>query len=400
MTVVGLPLRVPFLDLGAEHDRVRPELDAAWRTVLGHGRFVGGPEVAAFEAEFADLVGSGGCVGVGNGTDALELILAALGIGRGCEVIVPTNTFVATAEAVRAVGATPRFVDVRPHDLLVDPAAVAAAVGPRTAAVVAVHLFGQVADMPALAEVADRHGLALIEDAAQAHGARRGCVRAGAFGVAAAFSFYPGKNLGALGDGGAVTSRDALLLDRVRRLADHGRDPQDRHLHRLSGRNSRLDTLQAAVLRPRLRRLDADNEARRRVLARYAERLPAACRLLAVDPHGEPVHHLAVVQVERRDEVGPALTAAGIGWGVHYPVPCHRQPAFADGARSPDALPVAEAAADRILSIPCFPAMSPAQVDRVSDVLTAATRATDPPDSAAGPAGPAVPVVPVPRSTP
>ncbi|WP_018331147.1 DegT/DnrJ/EryC1/StrS family aminotransferase [Actinomycetospora chiangmaiensis] len=396
MTTVGLPTAVPFLDLTAEHERVRPELDAAWTAVLAHGRFVGGPEVAAFEQEFGAFVGTGGCVGVGNGTDALELILAALGIGRGCEVIVPTNTFVATAEAVRAVGATPRFVDVRPGDLLVDPAAVAAAVGPRTAAVVAVHLFGQVADMPALAAVADRHGLALVEDAAQAHGARRDGVRAGAAGVAAAFSFYPGKNLGALGDGGAVTSRDADLLARVRRLADHGRDPHDRHLHRTSGRNSRLDTLQAAALRPRLRRLDVDNEARRQVVARYAERLPARCRLLDVDPRSEPVHHLAVVRVDRRDEVGAALGAAGIGWGVHYPVPCHRQPAFRTGHHAP-VLPVAEAAARRILSLPCFPAMTPAQVDRVADVLAGATRDTDPPPDD----GAAIrPVVTAPRSTP
>ncbi|MCD2195822.1 DegT/DnrJ/EryC1/StrS family aminotransferase [Actinomycetospora endophytica] len=372
MTLLGprRPVRepVPFLDLPEAHRRIRPELDAAWSAVLDHGAYVGGPEVARFEREFADHVGVGACVGVANGTDALELILAALGIGRGDEVVVPTNTFVATAEAVRAVGARPRFVDVRPHDLLVDPAAVEAAIGPRTAAVVAVHLFGQVADMPALDAIARRHGLALVEDAAQAHGARLAGRRAGALGHAAAFSFYPGKNLGALGDGGAVTSADAGLVDRVRVLADHGRDPHDRHVHRVSGRNSRLDTVQAAVLRVRLRGLDADNAARRRVVATYRDLLPESCRVLAVDPRGEPVHHLAVVEIDDREAATDALTAAGIGWGIHYPIPCHRQPAFA-GDGPPPSLPVADAAAARILSLPCSPGTTTDQIERVAAVL-------------------------------
>jgi dTDP-4-amino-4,6-dideoxygalactose transaminase len=363
------PEPVPFLDLRREHLRVRSELDAAWAEVLDQGRFVGGPEVDSFEREFADHVGTADCVGVGNGTDALELILRALGIERDDEVVVPTNTFVATAEAVRAVGAIPVFVDVRPEDLLVDPAAVEAAIGPRTAAVVAVHLFGQVADIPALRAITRRHGLALVEDAAQAHGARLGGRRAGAHGDAAAFSFYPGKNLGALGDGGAVTSADTGLVDRVRRLADHGRDPRDRHLHREAGRNSRLDALQAAVLRVRLRRLDADNEARRQVVARYGDLLPDACRLLAVDPRGEPVHHLAVIEVEQRAAMTDALSAAGVGWGIHYPVPCHRQPAFA-GDGPPPSLPVAEAAAERILSLPCSPGTTPEQVEHVTAALS------------------------------
>ena len=202
------------------------------------------------------------CAGVANGTDALELILAGLRIGPGDEVIVPTNTFVATAEAVVAVGATPRFVDVLPDTLLVDPDAVAAAVGPRTAAVIAVHLFGQMADMTALSALAERHGLALVEDAAQAHGARFAGRRAGSWGVAGAFSFYPGKNLGALGDGGAVVSNDSALIDGIRRLADHGRSRVDRYAHEVSGRNSRLDTLQAALLEVKLPRLDAANRAR------------------------------------------------------------------------------------------------------------------------------------------
>jgi dTDP-4-amino-4,6-dideoxygalactose transaminase len=358
---------IPFLDLDRLHADLGEPLDLAWKTVLGHGRFVNGPEVAAFEAAFAHYCDVTECVGVGNGTDALELILAGLGIGAGDEVIVPTNTFVATAEAVVAVGARPRFVDVLPDTLLIDPDAVAAAVGPRTAAVMAVHLFGQMADMTALSAVTARHGLALVEDAAQAHGARFAGRRAGSWGVAGAFSFYPGKNLGALGDGGAVVSDDPELIDRIRRLADHGRSGADRHVHELAGRNSRLDTLQAAVLHVKLGTLDASNRARVATVARYRDALPPWCALLAVHPDAEPVFHHAVVRVPDRAAAGRALDAAGIGWGVHYPVPCHRQPAYAPYGGEP--LPVAEAAADHILSLPVSPTMTPEQVGRVGMVL-------------------------------
>ncbi|MGY1812812.1 DegT/DnrJ/EryC1/StrS family aminotransferase [Blastococcus sp. SYSU D00820] len=358
---------IPFLDLPGTTELVREDLDLAWKTVVEHGRFVGGPEVAEFEARFAGYCGTRSCVGVGNGTDALELVFSALGIGPGDEVVVPANTFVATAEAVCAVGARPRFVDVLPDTLEVDPEAVAAAIGPRTAAVVAVHLYGQMADVAALGQLARRHGLALVEDAAQAHGARFDGVRAGSAGVAAAFSFYPGKNLGALGDGGAVVSDDADLVRRIRVLADHGRTPGGHHAHEVPGRNSRLDTLQAAVLTAKLARLDQDNAARRAAMARYREMLPGGCRPVAQHPAAEHVHHLAVVQVDDRRAVTSALDAAGIGWGVHYPVPCHRQPAYARFAEGP--LPVAEAAADRILSLPMSPTLTADQVDRVCEVV-------------------------------
>jgi dTDP-4-amino-4,6-dideoxygalactose transaminase len=364
--VSGTPT-VPFLDLATVHLELRDDLDVAWKEVLAHGRFIGGPEVAAFEAAFAAHCEVEHCAGVANGTDALELILAGLGIGRGDEVIVPANTFVATVEAVCAVGARPRFVDVRPDTLLADPAAVAAAVTPHTAAIVAVHLFGQMADVDALARLASRHGLALIEDAAQAHGARYLDRRPGGWGVAAAFSFYPGKNLGALGDGGAVVSDDVQLIDRIRLLADHGRSPTDRFVHEISGRNSRLDTLQAAALRVKLTRLDRMNEARVALVERYRRDLPSWCVPVAEDPAAEPVHHLAVVQVPDRRRVTSALDAAGIGWGLHYPVPCHRQPAFAQYTDEP--LPVVEAAAERILSLPLSPGMAPEQVDLVCEVL-------------------------------
>jgi dTDP-4-amino-4,6-dideoxygalactose transaminase len=364
-------LSIPFLDLDRLHVDLREDLDLAWKSVLTHGRFVGGPEVAAFEAAFAEYCEARHCAGVANGTDALELILAGLGIGPGDEVIVPTNTFVATAEAVCNVGARPRFVDVRPDTLLIDPAGVEAAVTPRSAAVMAVHLFGQMADVDALAAIASRHGLALIEDAAQAHGARYHGRRAGSCGVAAGFSFYPGKNLGALGDGGAVVCDDAELVARIRRLADHGRSDDDRHTHDLSGRNSRLDTLQAAALRIKLEGLDAMNEARVALVERYRGGLPAWCTPVATDPAAEPVHHLAVVQVPDRPTVTAALDSAGIAWALHYPVPCHQQPAFARYADG--RLPVAEAAASRILSLPLSPTMAPAQVDQVCKVLSDVT---------------------------
>jgi dTDP-4-amino-4,6-dideoxygalactose transaminase len=366
----AVPAPVPFLDLHGVHAALRDPLNQAWSAVLGHGRFINGPEVAAFEGAFAEYCEAEHCVGVANGTDALELILAGLGIGPGDEVLVPTNTFVATAEAVVTVGATPRFVDVLPDTLLIDPDAAAAVIGPRTAAIMAVHLFGQMTDMPALSALASKHGLALIEDAAQAHGARFAGRRAGGGGVAAGFSFYPGKNLGALGDGGAVVSNDAALVGRIRQLADHGRSQTDRYGHEVVGRNSRLDTLQAAALHVKLPVLDEANRARAAAVAQYRKSLPAWCVPVGVHPHAEPVYHLAVVQVPDRAATARALDAAGIGWGIHYPVPCHLQPAFARYALEP--LPVAEAAADHILSLPLSPTLTNEQVERVSRVLDSA----------------------------
>jgi dTDP-4-amino-4,6-dideoxygalactose transaminase len=363
---------VPFLDIPGITDAVRDELELAWKAVSAHGRFAGGPEIAEFEARFAEYCENDFCVGVANGTDALELVLAAAGIGAGDEVIVQANTFVATAEAVVAVGARPVFVDVLPDTLQIDPDAVAAAIGPRTAAVMAVHMFGQMADVERLVPLARRHGVALIEDAAQAHGARFGGRRAGSVGLAAGFSFYPGKNLGALGDGGAVVSADAELVSRIRRLADHGRAVSGRYLHEDRGRNSRLDTLQAAFLTAKLLRLDDQNARRRAVVARYREGLPAGCTVLADDPRAESVHHLAIVQVDDRAAVTAALDAASVGWGIHYPIPCHRQPAFVEFAGP--TLPVAELSADRMLSLPIGPTMTYDQVDRVCDVVTGAVR--------------------------
>ena len=357
---------VPFLDLSSVNGPLHGDYELAWKTVLQHGRFVGGPEVDRFEASFAAYCESAACVGVGNGTDALELILAGLGIGPGDEVIIPTNTFVATAEAVCAVGASPRFVDVLPDTLLVDPDAVAAAAGSATAAVIAVHLFGQMADLDALFHVTQRYGLAVIEDAAQAHGARLRGRRAGSLGAAAAFSFYPGKNLGALGDGGAVVTQDTELAARIRRRANHGRAASDRCRHDQRGRNSRLDTLQAAMLSVKLADLDNANLARRRAMDRYRQQLPPSCRPVTTHPAAESVHHLAVIRVEDRAAVTAELERHGIGWGVHYPTPCHRQPAYQEFA---ELLPVAEQAAEHILSLPMSSTLTDVQVDRVCEVL-------------------------------
>lgn len=368
----GRPQPVPFLDLASQHDRIRDQLDVALKTVLSSERFVGGPEVQAFEVEFAEYCNVAGCVGVGNGTDAMELVLAGLGIGPGDEVIVPTNTFVATAEAVRGVGARPHFVDVLPDTLLIDPVGAEAAIGSRTAAIIAVHMFGQMADVEVLSQIASRHRIALIEDAAQAHGARFAGRRSGSAGVAATYSFYPGKNLGAFGDGGAVVSNDRTLISRIRQLADHGRSPLDRYRHDVSGRNSRLDSLQAAILRVKLNVLDEANANRLTAMRSYRERLPQWCNPVAVHPKAEPVHHLAVVQVPDRAAVTAALDGAQIGWGVHYPIPCHLQTAFAEFAAGE--LPVAEAAARQILSLPIFPTMSTEQVQRVCDVVCGASR--------------------------
>ncbi|MBV9313915.1 MAG: DegT/DnrJ/EryC1/StrS family aminotransferase [Pseudonocardia sp.] len=358
--------QVPFLDLASVTSAIRGELELAFAEVLDHGRFINGPEVARFEAEFAGYCQARACVGVANGTDALELILSGLGIGPGDEVIVPTNTFIATAEAVCYVGARPRFVDVLPDTLLIDPDAAEAAVGPNTAAIIGVHLFGQMVDIDRIQEVARKQGLAFIEDAAQAHGARFAGQRAGGVGVAAGFSFYPGKNLGALGDGGAIVTQDTALADKIRRLADHGRSAESRFNHDLRGRNSRLDSLQAAALSIKLRGLDQANAGRVRAWEQYAAELPEHVQLVSRHPKAEAVYHLAVVEVDNREAVCAALTAAGIGWGLHYPVPCHLDSAYAEFTGR---MPVAERAASRILSLPMSPNLSQQQVTTVCDVL-------------------------------
>lgn len=358
---------IPFVDLGAMHAELRDELDEVWARAVDTSGFIGGAAVADFESAWAAACGRRHAIGVANGTDALELVLRAAGVGPGDEVIVPTNTFVATAEAVAAVGATPCFVDVDPDTLLVTADHVAAAVNERTAAVMAVHLYGQMVDMGPLVDLAERHGLLVVEDAAQAHLAERDGRVAGSSGLAAGFSFYPGKNLGAFGDGGAVVTDDDELAATIRSIADHGRVASTKYLHDHAGRNSRLDALQAAVLGCKLTKLAEWNERRRQAARWYAEALAE----LAVEPisrnAGTDVHHLYVVRTAPRDALLDHLSAAGIGAGIHYPVPCHQQPAFATGVGP--GLPVAEAAAGEILSLPMHPAMTEERVARVADAI-------------------------------
>jgi dTDP-4-amino-4,6-dideoxygalactose transaminase len=366
------PHTVPFLDLTAQHDEIRTELDETWFRISRSNSFIGGPDVECFESAFAAYCGVSHCVGVANGTDALTLTLDALGIGIGDEVIVPANTFVATVEAVVAVGATPVFVDVDEKTLLVTADDIADVLSPQTAAVVVVHLYGQTPEMDAICAVVERAGIALVEDAAQAHGAAWLERRAGSFGHAAAFSFYPGKNLGAFGDAGAVTTNDPALSHRIRTLADHGRTIGARHVHDVAGCNSRLDALQAAILSIKLERLEYWNGCRRKAADHYRSVLTDGnCSPIYIDPRASAVHHLEVVRVHERERLLAELDGRGIGWGLHYPAPVYRQGPFAGYARRP--FPVTDRAADQVVSLPMFPTITTEQIEFVCDALFAVT---------------------------
>ncbi|MFS0866257.1 DegT/DnrJ/EryC1/StrS family aminotransferase [Microbacterium sp. 179-B 1A2 NHS] len=365
---------VPFLDLAAQQKEIAHEVLPIWARQLADAAFVGGPDVAGFEREYADYIGVRHVVGVSNGTDALELAYRAVGVGRGDEVIMPANTFIATAEAASRLGAVPVFVDVDEEHLLMDPAALEAAVSSRTRAIVPVHLFGQTAPMAPIAAVARRHGLAVVEDAAQAQGAWGSDGRAGAMGHIAATSFYPGKNLGAAGDAGAVLTDDDGMAALVRNLGAHGSSVKYVHDH--VGMNARLDAVQATVLRAKLRRLEGWNAARREAASRYAELLGDidGVRLPTARPGNTDVWHLYVIRVADRDRVMAELGAAGIGVGVHYPTPVHLTPAYAGLEGRPGQFPVAEAAAHRILSLPMFPHLTADQQQRVAAAVVSAVR--------------------------
>ncbi len=318
---------VPFVDLPRHNLAMADELRGAFDSVLHDGGFVLGDEVDAFEAEFAAYCGVRHCVGVGSGTAALTLALLAAGIQSGDEVIVPAHTFIATALGVLHAGAVPRFCDVDEGTGLIDLRSAAEVLSTRTVAVIPVHLYGQVCDMEAVKQFARRHGLLVVEDAAQAHGARWESARAGSLGHAGAFSFYPSKNLGALGDGGAICTNDDAIAERSRRLRNLGQRRKGEHLE--AGFNERLDGVQAAMLRVKLRGLDAGNAARRERAAQYRDALPDACRPLAEDPRGECVYHLFPVRVADRDALAARLDRVGVRTGVHYWPAVHRQPPFA-----------------------------------------------------------------------
>jgi dTDP-4-amino-4,6-dideoxygalactose transaminase len=355
---------VPFLDLDAQTAEVESEVRRGWSDILKSSRFVGGEHVERFEDEWAAYCGTTAAIGVANGTDALVLALRVLGIGPGDEVVVPSNTFVATAEAVVLAGATPRFADVDPDTLLMTAQTLKEAMRPETKAAIVVHLFGQMADMDELMRTASESGIEIIEDAAQAQGARWRGSPAGSIGRLGSFSFYPGKNLGAFGDAGALVTSDEDLASRLRSLRDHGRGDGGHYDHVAIGTNSRLDALQAVVLSAKLRRLDGWNEARRELIARYRDQLSGTgARLVAEADESHAVYHLAVAQVDDRDAVRSKLAAEGVATGIHYPTPCHRSGPYKTYADQP--LPVVEAAASRIMSLPVFPHMTNRQVDSV-----------------------------------
>jgi dTDP-4-amino-4,6-dideoxygalactose transaminase len=368
MTVTTVSEAIPLVDLRIQHAAVEAEVTAEFAEVMSSGGFIGGPRVAAFEQDYAAYTGVTECVGVANGTDAIELALRALGIGPGDEVIIPANTFVATAEAVVRAGATPVFVDADPEYLLIDVEAALRRVGPRTRAVIPVHLYGQSAATEQLTEALGGSDVCVVEDAAQSQGATRAGHPVGSVGDVAATSFYPGKNLGAYGDAGAVLTSEPDVARAVRLLGAHG--SLRKYVHESLGFNSRLDALQAVVLSAKLRRLDGWNALRRQAAATYQALLADVADLVlpATMPGNEHVWHLYVVRVPQRDRVLAELNEAGIGAAIHYPTPVHLQPAFAEGD-GPGSFPVAEAAAAQILSLPLYPGITEEQQERVAAAL-------------------------------
>jgi len=381
-------MKVPFADLRAMHEEVRGEIDGAWRGLVDRSAFVGGPAVADFEHAFAQYCEVPHAIGVGSGTDALRIALQAVGIRPGDLVLTVPHTFIATVEAIAQAGASPVFIDIEPDSYTMDPVLVGEYLergcksqdgvlverksGRRVAALVPVDLYGHPADWDRLVALARKFELKIVEDACQAHGARYRGARCGTFGHAAAFSFYPGKNLGAMGEAGAITTADAAVAERCRVLRDHGQ--QERYIHITGeGSNARLDALQAAVLSAKLQRLEAWNEARRRVAGWYASRLEGLGVTLPQEmPWAAHVYHLYVVLLDERDRVRSSLDSAGVQTGLHYPVPLHLQRAYASlGHRSGD-FPVSERVANQALSLPMFPHLTETQVDTVVGVLRVA----------------------------
>lgn len=369
-------LNVAFNDLKPGYLAHKEEIDAAVARALASGWYILGEETAAFESEFADFCGAAGCVGVNSGTDAIALALRALGIGSGDEVITVPHTAVATVAAIVMSGAIPVLADIDPVTFTLDPAAFEAAITPHTRAVLPVHLYGQPAEMDAILAIARAHNLYVVEDCAQAHGATYKGQPVGTMGDAGTFSFYPTKNLGALGDGGAIVSRDPALLEQARLLREYGWTPAARYVSQIQGVNSRLDELQAAILRVRLRHLTAENESRARIASLYTELLATnrpnheITKTPVTAPNGTHVWHLYVVRVPKRDTVRSALAAQGVGTAIHYPVPVHLQPAYAHGAaRVSGSLAESERAAASILSLPMHPYLADAAVEYVAQTL-------------------------------
>ncbi len=359
---------IPFLDLKAPYVELRAEIDAAIARVLASGWYILGPEVDAFEHEFATYVDAKHCVSLANGLDALHLALRALDVGPGDEVIVPSNTYIATWLAVSQCGATPVPVEPVESTYNLDPALIEAAITPRTKVILPVHLYGQPADMDPILAIARKHGLRVLEDGAQAHGARYKGKRIGAHSDVVAWSFYPGKNLGALGDGGAITTNDPALDDRIRVLRNYG--SRVKYVNEIQGYNSRLDPIQAAVLRVKLKHLDAWNARRGAVARRYLDELrDTALTLPHVPEWAEPAWHLFVIRHPQRDLLQQKLTAAGIGTLIHYPIPPHRQQAYARAGFATDNFPIASRIADTVLSLPMGPHLAQDDVAGVTEAI-------------------------------
>ncbi len=371
--------KLPLVDLRAQHAAIAAEVEAAVANVMTNADFILGADVAAFEKEFARYCEAAESVGLDSGMSALELGMRALGIGPGDEVITPAGSFIASSSAISFTGATPVWVDVDAETYNIDPALIEAAITERTKAIMVVHLYGRPADMDPILAIAARHGLPLIEDACQSHGARYKGRRTGSMGAFGAFSFYPSKNLGAYGDAGALTTNDPALAEKVRMMRNYGQRAKYDHVY--LAWNRRLDTMQAAVLRVKLRHLDEWNHSRRTIASLYGELLSnhSALGLPHSSPDVEHVYHLYVVQVEGREYLQAELSARGIGTGIHYPLPIHLQEAYRDRGFKPGAFPVTEAAAKRVLSLPMYPEMTEADVRRVAaavdQVLSASARA-------------------------
>ncbi len=360
---------IQLVDLKAQYDTISEDINKAIQSIIDNSAFVGGNAVQEFEKDFAAYCDVKACVGVGNGTDAIYLTLRALGIGPGDEVITVSYTFIATTEAITMTGARPVFVDIKEDTMLMNPALLEAAITPQTKAIIPVHLYGQPCEMDSIMEIAQRHGLKVIEDAAQAHGAKWRGRRVGSIGDAACFSFYPGKNLGAFGDAGAVVSNDEDLIGRVRMLANHGR--QEKYTHRMEGVNSRLDGLQAAILRVKLRHLDEWNEKRRRHADFYLDGLTDhEIRLPVTHPDASHVWHLFVLRVPDRDAFQRRLKSEGIATGIHYPIPLHLQPAYEGANIARETLPISEKVAAEVVSLPMYPELSPEQLETILDAVT------------------------------
>jgi dTDP-4-amino-4,6-dideoxygalactose transaminase len=362
-------LAVPFLDLKQQYRDLKEAIDDAIEGVLAKAQYIQGPKVAEFEAAFAEYCGVSEAIAVDSGTAALHLVLVALGVKSGDEVVVPTNTFIATAAAVHVTGARPVFVDADPETWQMDLKKLSDAIGPRCRAVIGVHLYGQPLGMSELVDLCRERAVVLIEDAAQAHGARVKKQRVGSFGHAGCFSFYPGKNLGAFGDGGMITTNDRKLAEQLKRLRDHGRITKYEHSE--VGFNFRMDAIQAVVLHQKLAFLDGWNEKRRGWAEKYREALQTLpLRLPGVIPHTEPVYHLFTICCEERDQLAAFLAERGIETGIHYPVPLHLQPAFAYLGHSRGDFPIAEDVAQHIISLPVFPEMTEEQCEHVVTSIT------------------------------